>query len=341
VSEDEVGASATSPADGRPSTRPVEWERAAAAATGRFSKEHAVNSDLPEPSPEPAAEQEPAPKKRSGWLAELRGLLWILVAIFAFQSGVAKAFYISSESMMPGLVKGDHVIVTKYPYGWSWVSPALHLLPPFSGRLLGHLPERGDVVILTPPGRSEDLIKRVIGLPGDTVEMIGGALYLNGTAVRREPRGEAMIPVDANISCPDQLGRFRRTGADGRLYCRLPIVRETLPGGRSYDTIDLGPSAADDYGPVTIPPGHVFLMGDNRDNSADSRFPLDQLGLGGPVPWENIAGRAEFITYSDDGTSRWLNPVSWVTALRGGRAGTSLHPRRSGGAKAGDGASPR
>jgi signal peptidase I len=117
----------------------------------------------------------------------------------------------------------------------------------------------------------------------------------------------------------------------GQPFCRYSIIRETLPGGRSYDTIDAVPdSPGDNYGPVLVPAGHVFLMGDNRDDSADSRFPLEAGGLGGPVPLENIAGRAEFITWSVDGSASWLNPISWFTSLRSGRAGTSLHPRQTG-----------
>jgi signal peptidase I len=226
---------------------------------------------------------------------------------------------------MPGLIKGDRLIVTKYPYGWSWVSPTFHVLPEMRGRLFGRMPERGDVVILLPSGASADWIKRVIGVPGDSVAMRAGRLYLNGQPVKRERRPDAMLPVDENLPCDsDHFGEHRAAGPDGRVLCRLPVYRETLPNGRVYDTIDEGTTPADDFGPVTVPAGRVFLMGDNRDDSADSRVPSFEGGLGGPVPWENIGGRAEFIIYSYDGSFRWYNPVSWFTALRGGRAGTSL-----------------
>ena len=268
--------------------------------------------------------------KGSALWREIKGLLWVLLAVLAFHSFVAKPFYIPSESMMPVLLKGDRLVVSKYPYGWSWVSPSFHVLPHWNGRFLGKMPKRGDIVIVTPPGQSDDYIKRVIGLPGDTVEVRAGRLVLNGQPVASQVRPPAMIPVDPNAPCGLEFAGSRVMSDDGTAYCRLPIVRETLPGGPSYDTIDLGPSQGDNFGPITVPPAHLFLMGDNRDRSADSRFGLGppENGLGGPVPWENIGGRAEFITFSLDGTTELFNPVSWFRALRGGRAGSSLRPDR-------------
>jgi signal peptidase I len=267
-------------------------------------------------------------EKGSALWREIKGLFWVLLAVLAFHSLVAKPFYIPSESMMPGLLTGDRLVVTKYPYGWSWVSPSFHIIGPMQGRLFGQLPKRGDIVIVTPPGTRTDYIKRVIGLPGDTLRMADGQLYINGQAVKRQVLSPDMIPIDVNSPCGSDhdpaLYNFRVRGSDGKMYCKVPVVRETLPDGHSYETVDLGPSSEDNFPAVTIPEGHVWLMGDNRDDSADSRVPEWQGGLGGPVPWENIGGRAEFITFSLDGTSKWWNPISWIEALRHGRAGSSL-----------------
>ena len=301
-------------------------------------------SDMPLAEAETEAPAKTESKGAALW-REIKGLFWVLLAVLAFHSFIAKPFYIPSESMMPGLLKGDRLVVSKYPYGWSYVSPTIPnpaaifrslllgsgepwgiTLPFMEGRLFGNLPTRGDVVIVTPPGSNEDYIKRVIGLPGDTVQVVGGRLVINGTPVQSAVRPPIEVPLDANAPCGPQFYGYLVQGPSGAPVCRLPIVRETLPNGVSYDTVELGESDGDNYGPYQVPAGRLFVMGDNRDRSADSRFPLGDPanGLGGAVPFENIGGRAEFITFSLDGTTQLTNPVSWFSAFRSGRAGTSL-----------------
>jgi signal peptidase I len=282
-------------------------------------------ASMEQPAPAPSDAKE---SKGSALWREIKGLLWVLLAVLAFHSFVAKPFYIPSESMMPGLLTGDRLVVTKYPYGYSWVSPSFHIFPHWQGRLFGKLPKRGDVVIVTPPGTRTDYIKRVIGLPGDILRMRDGTLIINGQPVKRETRPPQMIPIDVNSPCGSDhdpaLFNYRVQGGDGKMYCRVPVVRETLPDGRTYDTVELGRSTEDKFGPIRVPADHLWLMGDNRDDSADSRVPELSGGLGGPVPWENIGGRAEFITFSLNGSTVWWNPLTWFEAFRSGRAGRSL-----------------
>ena len=268
-------------------------------------------------------------KSEGGWAKLLRDIVLILLLVVGIHSCVAKPFYIPSDSMMPTLLSGDRLIVSKYPYGWSYASVSFHLAPRIEGRLFGKLPQRGDIVVLEHPETRIDYIKRVIGLPGDTIELRGGTLIVNGTPVKREVQPMLAIPVDRNTPSPDSsLQGFVTRGSDGRMVLEVPIVRETLPGGATFDTIDMGQYQTDDYGPVTVPADHLFLMGDNRDGSADSRVSTDRKGLGGPVPFDAIAGRAEIISFSTDGSALWYNPVSWLRALRSGRAGTDLRPAR-------------
>ena len=269
-------------------------------------------------------------RDEGGWGKLLRDIIVILLLVLGIHSFIAKPFYIPSDSMMPVLRNGDRLIVSKYPYGWSYASISFHLAPRMEGRLFAKLPERGDIVVLEHPEMRVDYIKRVIGLPGDRIAMRNGELSINGEAVRREVQPMMTIPVDRNTPGPDSsLHRFITRGTDGQPTLELPVVRETLPGGARFDTIDMGPGyPTDDFGPIVVPDGHLFLMGDNRDGSADSRAPTSAKGLGGAVPFEAIAGRAEIISFSTDGTAQWYNPLSWFQALRPNRAGTNLRPER-------------
>lgn len=265
------------------------------------------------------------------WWAEARGLTLMLLAVLGFHSLVAKPFYIPSESMLPNLLIGDRLVVSKYPYGWSWVSASFHVLPRGDWRIAGATPEYGDIVVPVPPDRNEDYIKRVVALPGDRIAIKNGQIVLNGIPVPQAVEPAVQLPLDANMRC--EFGRnfdgtpvnFVATKADGSQYCEPPTFRETLPNGASYLIIDHMDQSLDHMDEIKVPADHVFLMGDNRDHSADSRADTFARGLGGPVPLQNIGGRAEFTTFSLDGTMTF-NPLTWLAALRGERAWASLRP---------------
>ena len=277
---------------------------------------------------------EDKPHEAVDWLGELRGLAMMLLAVLAFHSLIAKPFYIPSISMMPNLLVGDRLVVAKYPFGWNWSSVSFHLLPRGTWRLWGSTPEYGDIVIVVPKNRNEDLIKRVVGLPGDRIAVVNGQIVLNGKPVPQAVEPAVQIPVDEQLTCADHygegscytaFGQYRTRLPSGREVYELPTLRETLPNGATYLVIDHQDQSFDHFDEVRVPAGHVFLMGDNRDHSADSRAPIAENGLGGPVPLSNIGGRAEFVTFSLDGSQGW-NPLSWWSALRKERAWNTLRP---------------
>ena len=282
-----------------------------------------------------ATDTDKTPKQKVNWWHELRGLALMLLAVLAFHTFVAKPFYIPSGSMMPGLLVGDRLVVSKWPYGWSWVSASFHLLPRGDWRIAPDTPEYGDIVIVVPPDRAEDYIKRVVALPGDTIALDNGQIILNGTPMPREQEPPVQIPEDAQICggtpCLSDFMQYRTVLASGKVIYEPPTYRETLPNGASYLVIDEQGSGRDNFDAITVPDGHVFLMGDNRDHSADSRFPAgpDSDGLGGPVPIHDVGGRAEFLTFSLDGSASW-NPLTWWKSLRPDRAWTTLRPELRG-----------
>lgn len=264
------------------------------------------------------------PKEGAGGLVRL--ILTVAILAWVIRSFIFAPFSIPSGSMLPTLYIGDYLMVAKWPYGFSRHSFPFQF-PPFDGRVLSHLPSRGDIVVFVPPAHEqEDYVKRVIGLPGDTVELRKGQLILNGRPVPETKIAPVAIPVSANSPCRHvgELGISAAMTDDQS--CSYPAYRETLPNGASYTIFDQVPdSARDDFGPVKVPAGRLFLMGDNRDDSLDSRFSTQEGGIG-LVPVENLVGRGTILFWSTDGSSSYLKPWTWFSALRGSRLGTSLSP---------------
>jgi len=277
-----------------------------------------ANSPLAETPPHKAPEPARVEKKEDNFFVFLLKLA-IFVAIF--RSFVVSPFNIPSESMLPRLMNGDYLLASKWSYGYSRYSLPFSL-PLIPGRILASQPERGDVVIFkAPPNNDTDYIKRVIGLPGDTVQVENGVVFLNGQPLKREKLPDFQMPVTANTSC--YLPEFEGA-ADGQSVCNYPRYRETLPGGRSYDILDLALTPQDNSAAILVPEGHLFLMGDNRDNSMDSRFPaIPGQGIG-LVPEANLVGEAKVMMFSTDGSSQWLLPWTWFSAARWSRIGSTF-----------------
>lgn len=235
-----------------------------------------------------------AKKKSGGWLESVKTIVYAALIAIGIRTVAFEPFNIPSGSMIPTLLVGDYLFVSKYSYGYSRhsmpFSPNL-----FSGRIWGTMPQRGDVAVFKlPRDTRQDYIKRIIGLPGDRLQVRGGVLHVNGQPVRLE-----------------RLGPYVVEGDGPRITVRL--LREFLPGGHSHLIIEQSDDAPLDNTPeFTVPEGHVFAMGDNRDNSLDSRVP-SAVGM---IPWENLVGRAEFIFFSVDGSARIWEVWNWPFAVR-------------------------
>jgi len=282
---------------------------------------------ITEPSPaEPAAEPPGPADKPESWWATLRFFLILFVLALLLRTLIAAPFSIPSGSMIPRLLIGDYLFVSKWSYGYSRYSVPFGLLG-FDGRILAGLPERGDVVVFRHPVDGNDLVKRVIGLPGDTIELRRGEVILNGRPLPRQRIADFALPVSPNSPCKGHEGGVREMpGDDGATLCLYPRFRETLPGGRSYEVLDqITNWDGDTFGPVQLPEGRVFVMGDNRDDSLDSRFdPADpdprNRGVG-LVPVDNLIGKVMVTFWSTDGSAAWLKPWTWFSAARWGRIG--------------------
>lgn len=273
-------------------------------------------------APPEAAEAPPETGKKKEEGSFLAFLLKLFVVVLLFRTLIFTSFMIPSESMMPRLLEGDYLFAAKWPYGYSRASLPLDV-DVGAGRLFGGLPERGDVVIFKHPVDRVDYVKRVIGLPGDTVQVIAGQLVLNGKPVPKQKLADFVVPQRPNEGCKAGV-QFTDRLADGRFACRYPQYRETLPNGVSYNVLDLGIREQDTTTPVVVPEGRLFLMGDNRDNSMDSRFPAVPGQGVGLVPVDNLAGRASFMFFSTDGTASWVKPWTWFTAARWSRIGRGI-----------------
>jgi signal peptidase I len=267
-----------------------------------------------------------ARKRHKGGVAETtRFLLTLFILALVLRSFIVAPFVIPSGSMLPRMMIGDYLFVGKWSYGYSRYSLPFDI-PAWKGRLPEGEPDRGDVAVFRYPGSEDDYVKRVIGLPGDRVQMRGGALWLNGKPVPRVRVADYLMPLSLNSPCRTIDPSAARVVEDeqGARYCAYARYRETLPGGRSYYVLDQVPDGpADNTSVFTVPEDHYFVMGDNRDDSEDSRFSR-AIGGVGLLPAEYLIGKALITFFSTDGSAEWLKPWTWAGAARWERIGETF-----------------
>ena len=242
-------------------------------------------------------------KETGGWMETIRTVIYAVLIALVVRTFAYEPFNIPSGSMLPTLLVGDYLFVSKFSYGYSHYSLPWSL-PLFDGRIMAEEPERGDVAVFKLPSDGKtDYIKRLVGLPGDRIQVKQGILHINGEPVKRELVGTV----------------------EGR-YGAITEYIETLPNGKQHRIWEESDDREyDNTGEFVVPPGHYFAMGDNRDHSLDSRAGHQPGSSGvGFVPFENLIGRAEFLFFSHDGTARLWEVWRWPSAIRFGRIGEGV-----------------
>ena len=235
---------------------------------------------------------------QGGIFETVRTVFWALVIAGLFRTLFFQPFWIPSESMKDTLLVGDFVFINKMAYGYSRYSCPFDACP-ITGRIFGSEPQRGDVVVFSHPASHEVLVKRLIGLPGDHIQMKQGLLYINDALAPQTPAGVFSEVMEVQGSMNNRPRCENGQVADGAI-CTRSRAEETLPNGVTHDVLNIETDGyGDNTGVFDVPPGHYFFMGDNRDNSLDSRFP-NGVGM---VPAENLIGRADLVLFSSAGRS--------------------------------------